>query len=198
MNRSVTAPGLVTIDRFWTAETQVDRATRAVVLVAVGTLLLWASARVQIPFWPVKASLQTLVVMLIGASYGARLGAVTIIAYMAEGVAGMPVFQSTPENGIGLLYMAGPTGGYLIGFVALAAIIGFAVERGWGRSIVSMIGVTLIANVVMYALGLGWLAHLIGPEKAIAFGLMPFLAADAVKILIVAGVTVAASKATTK
>jgi biotin transport system substrate-specific component len=196
MNRSVTAPGLITIDRFWTAETQVDRATRAIVLVAVGTLLLWASARVQIPLLPVKASLQTLVVMLIGASYGARLGAITVVAYLAEGVAGMPVFQSTPENGIGLLYMAGPTGGYLIGFIALAAIVGFAVERGWGRSIPVMIGAILIANIVMYTLGVGWLARLIGVEKAVAFGLMPFIVADAVKILIVVGVTFAASKAT--
>jgi biotin transport system substrate-specific component len=132
--------------------------------------------------------------MLIGASYGLRLGALTVAAYLAEGVAGLPVFQSTPENGIGLVYMAGPTGGYLIGFIALAAIVGFFVERGAGRSLIAMIGVALTANVVMYGLGVGWLGYLFGFDKAVAFGLTPFVLADAVKILIFASATVAATK----
>ncbi len=75
MNRIVLAPGLKTIDRLWRTETDADRATRAVVLALFGTLLLWASARMQVPFFPVKMSLQSLVVMLIGAFYGSRLGA---------------------------------------------------------------------------------------------------------------------------
>jgi biotin transport system substrate-specific component len=194
MYRSVTAPGLVTVDRYWTAQNETERLTRAIVLIAVGTLLLWASARVQIQIWPVKASLQSLVVMLLGASYGMRLGTMTVAAYLVEGVAGFPVFQSTPENGIGLLYMAGPTGGYLVGFLALAAIVGLAVESGFGRSMVGMIAATLVANVVFYAIGVGWLVHLVGFDKAIAYGLTTFLVADAVKVLIVASVTVAATR----
>jgi biotin transport system substrate-specific component len=194
MNRSVIAPGLATINRIWTAETQVDRATRAVVLAVIGTGLLWASARMQVPFWPVKMSMQTLVVMLIGAFYGSRLGAATVAAYLLEGLAGLPVFQSTPEQGIGLAYMMGPTGGYLAGFVVLAFLVGLAVERGLGRSILTMVVATLGANVIFYAFGLGWLSSLFGVQKAIAFGLMPFLVADAVKILIAASVTVAASR----
>jgi len=198
MNRSVTAPGLATIDRFWTAETDVDRATRAVVLVVAGTALLWVSAKIQIPFWPVPATLQTMMVVLIGAFYGSRLGVATVLAYLAEGLAGLPVFVGTPEKGIGLVYMAGPTGGFLIGMAVAAFVIGWAVERGYGRSVLSMLAATLVANVVIYSFGLTWLGSLIGAQKAITFGLMPFLISDAVKILIATGVTVAASRIAAK
>eukprot|EP01037_Dinobryon_pediforme_P033305 gene33305-biopygen19550 len=113
MNHTVTAPGLAAVDRFWTVRTNAERLTRSIALMAVGTVLLWASAKVQIPFWPVPATLQTMVVVLIGAFYGSRLGAATLAAYLAEGALGLPVFAGTPEKGIGLLYMVGPTGGYL-------------------------------------------------------------------------------------
>ena len=198
MNRSVTAPGLITIDRLWAAETQVDRATRAVVLMAAGTALLWISAKIQIPFWPVPATLQTLMVVLIGAFYGSRLGFATIIAYLAEGLAGLPVFVGTPEKGLGLAYMVGPTGGFLLGFAVAAFLIGLAVERGWGKSLLSTLAAMIIANVAIYAFGLTWLGTLVGPQKAILFGLTPFLLSDAVKILIATGVTYAASRATAK
>ena len=197
MHRSVVAPGLATIDRLWTTETDVDRATRTVVLIAAGTALLWLSAKIQIPFWPVPATLQTMIVVLIGAFYGSRLGLATVVAYLAEGLAGLPVFVGTPAKGLGLVYMAGPTGGYLNGFAIAAFVIGALVERGWGRSIGLMLAATLIANAAIYACGLSWLGYLIGADKAVAFGLMPFLASDAVKILIATGVTVAASRAAT-
>ena len=198
MNRSVTAPGLITIDRLWAAETQVDRATRAVVLMAAGTALLWISAKIQIPFWPVPATLQTLMVVLIGAFYGSRLGFATIIAYLAEGLAGLPVFVGTPEKGLGLAYMVGPTGGFLLGFAVAAFLIGLAVERGWGKSLLSTLAAMIIANVAIYSFGLTWLGTLVGPQKAILFGLTPFLLSDAVKILIATGVTYAASRETAK
>lgn len=198
MNRVVLAPGLKTIDRLWRTETEADRATRAVVLALFGTLLLWASARMQVPFFPVKMSLQSLVVMLIAAFYGSRLGSATIILYLVEGLAGLPVFQSTPEKGVGLVYMMGPTGGYLIGFVVLAYLVGLAVERGYARSLVLMIATTAAANVVFFAFGVGWLATVFGMEKAITYGLLPFLIPDAVKILIAASVTVAASRLVTR
>lgn len=198
MNRIFLAPGLKTIDRLWRTQTDADRATRAVVLALTGTLLLWASARMQVPFFPVKMSLQSLVVMLIGAFYGSRLGAATILAYLLEGLAGLPVFQSTPENGIGLLYMMGPTGGYLVGFVVLAYLVGLAVERGYARSLLMMTAATLAANILFFTFGIGWLATFFGVEKAISFGLLPFLAPDAVKILIAASVTVAAARITTR
>ena len=194
MMRSVTAPGLATLDRVWSVRTEVERVTRFVVLAAVGTVLLWAAAKVQVPFFPVPATLTTLVVVLIGAFYGSRLGSVTILAYLTEGLAGLPVFAGTPEKGIGLAYMVGPTGGYIIGYVAAAFLVGLLVERGGGRAIVAMGGAVLAANVVLYATGLAWLGHLIGIDKAVSFGLMPFLAADALKILIAAAITVAASR----
>ncbi len=198
MNRIVLAPGLKTIDRLWRTETEADRATRAVVLALLGTLLLWASARMQVPFFPVKMSLQSLVVMMIGAFYGSRLGAATVVAYLLEGLAGLPVFQSTPEKGVGLLYMMGPTGGYLVGFVVLAYLIGLAVERGYARSLLLMTMATLAANVVFFGFGLGWLATIFGAEKAVTYGLIPFLLPDAVKILIAASVAVAAARLTTR
>ncbi|MDR3375003.1 MAG: biotin transporter BioY [Ancalomicrobiaceae bacterium] len=194
MMRSVIAPGLATLDRVWSARTEVERVTRFVVLAAVGTVLLWAAAKVQVPFFPVPATLTTLVVVLIGAFYGSRLGAATILAYLTEGLAGLPVFAGTPEKGIGLAYMVGPTGGYLIGYVAAAFLVGLLVERGWGRSIVAMIGAVFAGNVALYAAGIAWLGYLIGFDKAITYGLVPFLAADALKILIAAAITVAASR----
>ncbi|MDR3496941.1 MAG: biotin transporter BioY [Ancalomicrobiaceae bacterium] len=194
MMRSVTAPGLATLDRVWTARTQAERFTRAIVLAAAGTVLLWAASKVQVPFWPVPATLTTLAVVLIGTFYGSRLGAATVAAYLVEGLAGLPVFAGTPEKGIGLAYMVGPTGGYLLGYIAAAFVAGYLVERGWGRSIVAMIAAAFAANVALYATGLAWLAYLIGFDKSITFGLMPFLAADTLKILIAATVTVAASR----
>ena len=79
-------------------------------------------------------SLQTLAVLLIAATFGLRLGVATLLLYMAEGAAGFPVFQSTPEKGIGIAYMLGSTGGYLAGFVVMAAIVGWAADRGWDRT----------------------------------------------------------------
>ena len=102
---------------------------------------------------PVDLSLQTLVVLLIGATFGLRLGVATLLLYLAEGAAGLPVFQSTPEKGIGLAYMLGSTGGYLAGFLVMAAIVGWAVDRGWGRNIVKLFAAMLVAEVVMMAMG---------------------------------------------
>jgi len=191
MIRSATSPNLPAIDRLWAGQTGLGRLARMVALIAFGSALLWASAKIEIPFWPVPATLTSLVVVLIGAFYGMRLGAATVVAYLAEGLVGLPVFAGTPEKGIGFAYMAGPTGGYLLGFAAAVVVVGWLVERGWGRSIVSMAGAALLANMALYVFGLAWLTHLIGLEKAMAFGLMPFLAADAVKIMIAAGIVAA-------
>ena len=197
MIRSVTAPGIATVERLWTAKTDAERLTRAAVLIVAGTVLLWVSAKTQIPFWPVPATLTSLVVVLIGAFYGSRLGAATLVAYLVEGLAGLPVFAGTPEKGIGYLYMVGPTGGYLLGYVAAAFIAGLLVERGWGKSVLAMTAAALIANVALYACGVAWLSTLIGSEKAFVFGVQPFLLADVVKILIAATLTVAATRKTT-
>ncbi len=165
-----------------------------VLLVVGGSLLLWLSARAKVVLGPVDLSLQTLVVLLIGATYGMRLGASTLALYLAQGAAGLPVFQSTPEKGIGLAYMAGPTGGYLAGFLVMAAVVGWAVDRGWGRSIVKLFAVMLIAEAIMMAMGFSWLAVLIGAEKSWQFGVVPFIVPDLIKVALAALLVPAVSR----
>ena len=99
-------------------------------MVVAGSLLLALSAKAKVVLGPVDMSLQTLAVLLIAATFGFRLGVATLLVYLAEGAAGLPVFQGTPEKGIGLVYMMGSTGGYLAGFLVMAAIVGWAVDRG--------------------------------------------------------------------
>ena len=160
-----------------------SRLTRSVVLVLLGTLLVTAAAKIQVPFYPVPMTMQTLAVLLIGACYGWRLGGVTLLLYLAEGAAGLPVFTGTPEKGIGIAYMLGPTGGYLIGFVLAAVACGWLAERGWGRKVSTTLLMLLIGNAVLYAPGLIWLGTLLGWDKPIlAWGLYPFLLGDALKL----------------
>lgn len=152
-------------------------------LVVGGSIALTISAHVKIPFYPVPVTMQTLVVLLIGMSYGPRLGAVTIAAYLAQGAMGLPVFAS----GAGLLYMAGPTGGYLAGFLAASIVMGALAQRGWGKTAASTALAMIIGNLVIYALGVAWLANLFGMSVAINAGVLPFLYGDALKIVIAAG-----------
>ncbi len=162
------------------------RLATQVLLAVGGSLLLVLSAKTKVVLGPVDMSLQTLVVLGIGAAYGLRLGLATLLLYMAQGAAGLPVFQSTPEKGIGVAYMLGTTGGYLAGFVAMAAIVGWAVDRGWGRSLLKMLAVMLVAEVVMMAMGYSWLAMLIGADKAWQFGVVPFIVPDLIKVALAA------------
>jgi len=169
-------------DRLWPAAG--NRVLRSVLLALAGSLLLWASAKVQVPFYPVPMTLQTAVVLLIGVAYGGRLGAVTVLLYLAEGAVGLPVFAGTPERGIGLAYMVGPTGGYLVGFVVAAAIAGWVAERSrhWLTTTLGL----LAALAAIHLLGAAWLATLIGPAKAVSLGVLPFLLGDLVKVALVA------------
>ena len=169
-------------DRLWPA-TEGQAVLRAVVLAVFGSLLLWASAKVQVPFYPVPMTLQTAVVLLIGVAYGPRLAAGTLLLYLAEGAVGLPVFAGTPERGIGLAYMVGPTGGYLAGFLAAAVIAGWTAERSrhWLTTALGL----LAAIVAIHLLGAAWLATLVGPAKAVSLGVLPFLLGDAVKLALV-------------
>ena len=159
-----------------------------VLLALAGTALLTVSAKIQIPFWPVPMTMQTFAVLVIGMAFGPRLGAATVLLYLAEGAAGLPVFAGTPEKGLGIAYMAGPTGGYLLGFAVSAFVVGTLAERGWDRGVFTTLAAMGIGTAIIFALGVGWLATLIGPEKAIEFGLVPFLAAAAFKIALAAAV----------
>ncbi len=123
-------------------------------------------------------TMQSLVVLLIGIAYGCRLGAATVLAYLVEGLAGLPVFAGPSA---GMAYMAGPTGGYLLGFLLGAACIGWLAERGWDRSL-GRAGVAMaLGHLVLFIPGVIWLAVLFGWTKAVALGVTPFIAATIVK-----------------
>ncbi len=170
----------------------------ATVLVVLGTALLTVAAKVQVPFYPVPMTLQSLAVLLIGAAYGWRLAALTVLAYLGEGLLGLPVFTTTPPLPAGPLYFMGPTGGFLIGFIASAAISGFAVERGLANRPFALFGAMLLGEVVLFAVGLLWLsqfAHLasgsvgLGFAKAWNGAVAPFLLGDLVKTALAAALT---------
>src|SRR5271157_3315935 len=157
------------------------RLPRDAALAFGGALALALSAKVQVPFYPVPMTLQTLVVLTLGAAYGARLGAATVALYLAEGLPGLPVFAGAVA---GPAYMAGPTGGYLVGFLAAAALIGVLAERGWDRSWPRLLAAMALGHAVIFAFGFSWLAVLVGPGKAFALGVAPFAAATVVKTLL--------------
>ncbi len=152
-------------------------------VVFAGSLLLWASAKVQLPFYPVPLTMQTFAVLAIGAALGWRLGLATVLLYLAEGAAGLPVFAGTPEKGIGLAYMMGPTGGYLLGYLPAAAVCGWLAERGWDRSVALTALAMLAGTVTIYLPGLLWLGAVVGWDKPVlAWGLTPFLLGDLLKL----------------
>jgi biotin transport system substrate-specific component len=155
-----------------------------VALVLAGSMLLFISAKFEVPVGPVPFTMQTFVVLTLGMTLGWRLGALAVLAYLAEGAMGLPVFAQTPEKGLGLAYMAGPTGGYLLGFVLAAAATGWLAERGWDRFFLTTALAMLIGNALIYAPGLAWLAYLIGAEQAVQFGLAPFIVGDVLKLLL--------------
>lgn len=157
------------------------RLARNVTLVLVGSLLLTLSAKIQIPFWPVPLTMQTFVVLALGMAYGWKLGGLTMLAYLLEGALGLPVFAGTPEKGIGVAYMMGPTGGYLLGFVLSAMFCGWLAERGWDRSIWRTAVAMTLGHVLILACGWAWLATIIGAEKAYAAGVAVFYAATVLK-----------------
>ena len=162
---------------------------RGMVLAVAGTALLTIAAKIQVPFYPVPMTLQTFVVLALGMAYGWRLGAATLLLYLAEGALGLPVFAGTPEKGIGLAYMLGGTGGYLIGFVLAAAACGWLAERGWDRGVVRTAAAMLIGNAIIYVPGLLWLGGLFGWDKPILeWGLTPFLLGDLTKLALAAAV----------
>lgn len=158
--------------------------------VVVGTLLLALAAKAKVPFYPVPMTLQTLAVAILAASLGARLAVATVLLYLFEGAVGLPVFTNTPPAAAGLSYFLGPTGGYLVGFVASALIIGSLAGRGWDRSLPKLFLAMMIGDVALFACGAGWLAYGavlpnapegLGLAKALSVGVYPFLLGALVK-----------------
>ena len=149
-----------------------------IALVLFGTLLLALSSKVQVPFWPVPMTMQTFVVLIIAMAYGWKLSLLTLIAYLIEGAFGLPVFA----KGGGLLYLTGPTAGYLYGMTIAAAVIGYFADLGYGKSITKCIIPLLLGTIIIFICGIGYLSSIIGFEKAIVAGLLPFIPSELFKI----------------
>jgi len=163
----------------------------AAAAVVLGSALLAVSAKVQVPFWPVPMTMQTMVVILLGMAYGSRLAAATVALYLVEGLAGLPVFAGAAA---GPAYMAGPTGGYLAGFLLAAAFTGWLAERGWDRTPVKALAALTLGHALVFVPGVAWLSVLFGVEKAVAVGLTPFWAATILKTALGAAIMQAAWK----
>lgn len=170
-----------------------ERTLPGTVLWAVAlSLVLIASAHVQVPFWPVPMTLQTLAVLVIGGLFGPRLALAAMAAYLAEGAAGLPVFAGTPAHGIGLAYMAGPTGGYLLGLLLAAGLAGWAGQRFAARP--ALLGLLMLGALALnYAPGVAWLATFVGWHRAVTLGAAPFLLADLVKAALATALVLAAA-----
>ena len=162
--------------------------------VVLGSWIIALAARVNVPMVPVPMSMQSFAVLLIAAMAGRNLAAQTVLAYLAQGAAGLPMFAS----GAGLAYLAGPTGGYLFGFLAAALVVGALSDRGWNRSPL-MLGLSVLAgHAAIFVLGVGWLATITGSlQTAVASGFMPFVPGLVVKTALVVAVLFATTRPST-
>lgn len=163
-------------------------------LVLGGTLFIALAAQVSVPFYPVPVTLQTLAILIVGLTFGSRLGAVTLMTYLAQGAAGLPVFAS----GMATAALVGPTAGFLLGFVAMAWLAGLAVEKGIARGVISTCVVGLVLSAMIYVPGVAWpmaVADLAGisgswvgssADVIWTYWVAPFLLGDAVKAVIAA------------
>ncbi|MCP1199993.1 biotin transporter BioY [Notoacmeibacter sp. MSK16QG-6] len=162
--------------------------------VLLGSLLLILSSYIEVPMYPVPVTMQTFAVTLIGALYGWRLGGLTIVAWLAEGAAGLPVFAGGAG---GFAHFFGPTGGYLFAFVVVAMVVGWLAERGWnGHNVGLAFAAMLIGNALCLVLGAAWLAVMIGVEKAIVAGVLPFILGGILKSALAAAVLKAMTRRT--
>jgi biotin transport system substrate-specific component len=159
-------------------------------LILFGSFLLAVSSKVQVPFWPVPMTMQTFVVFLIGMSYGWRLSFFTLFAYIVEGAIGLPVFAT----GAGLTYLMGPTAGYIYGMLLAAIVIGFLSEKGFSKSYYLSLVSLLIGSIIIFTLGVGYLGSIIGYDKAINYGLLPFISSELFKIALAVALIPSLSK----
>jgi biotin transport system substrate-specific component len=165
-------------------QTDSNKLLRNVVLAVVGSLIVAIAAQVNVPLPVVPLTMQTLAVLSIGAAFGARLGAATLALYAVEGAVGLPVFAQM-KAGAGVI--AGPTGGYIIGFILAAALVGYLAEQGWSRNLPKMLAASLLGAIVLYVPGLIWLHQFAnGWAQTFEWGLTPFVIGDIVKAAIAA------------
>jgi len=155
---------------------------REVLVLTAAIVLLAVSARAAIPFYPVPLTLQSLVAIGLGLTLGPARGAAAVLAYLGFAAAGLPVLAGTPERGIGLAYMAGPTGGYLAGFVLAALVAGMLSARGWSRTPWQAALAALAATIALYVPALLWLGLYTGyGPQLLEAGVYPFMPGDLFK-----------------
>ncbi|MEM7497592.1 MAG: biotin transporter BioY [Pseudomonadota bacterium] len=159
---------------------------RRAALVAAGIAVLVLAAKIRVPFWPVPMTMQTFAVLSIGAAYGARLGAITLLGYLALGAIGLDVFTSSSAENSGLAYMMGGTGGYLLGFLLAALALGALARKGWDRNPMQM-GIAMgLGQVLIFLPGVLWLGYLFADAKGWAWvvevGVTNFLGAEVLKV----------------
>jgi biotin transport system substrate-specific component len=156
-----------------------------IILIIGASIFIALSAQIafNVPFSPVPVTGQTFAVILTGALLGSRKGSLAVIAYLLEGISGLPVFAQAQ---FGLVHLFGPTGGYLVGFIPAAFICGFLVENGWGKSFFSTIGIMTIGTIVIFICGLSWLKIFIGNENVMLMGFFPYVTGALIKIALAA------------
>lgn len=158
-----------------------------VALVAAGAGLVAVAAQIAVPLWPVPITGQTLAVLLVGSSLGMVRGALSMVLYALLGIVGLPVF-SDASSGLGII--AGPTGGYIIGFILSAALVGWIAQQSWDRRFVGAALAFAAGTVVTFATGLVWLSASLSLnlEATLAAGLYPFIIGGIVKALLAAAI----------
>ena len=155
---------------------------KSIFVVVLGSIALTIAAKIKIPFYPVPMTMQTFVVLLLGLSFGYKIGLSTVGLYLLEGIVGLPVFSNSPERGIGLVYFTGPTMGYLLGFLS-ACYLASLIKLN-DNFFVILAKLTLAVSTI-YIFGVMWLGTLIGWDKPIfSLGVAPFLLAEAFKVLL--------------
>ncbi|HSQ97594.1 MAG TPA: biotin transporter BioY [Rickettsiales bacterium] len=170
----------VFIDTVFKLNKKSQQIIKNIILVLFGSMILAFSSKVSIPFYPVPFTMQTFAVLLIGGMYGSKLGTITVLAYIFEGLIGLPVFA----NGIGLSYVMGTTGGYLIGFLIAVYLVGKGAELGHDRLLFKSLLWFALGDIVLYTCGLSWLTYLFGFEKALTFGFYPFILSEIAKFIL--------------
>jgi len=158
---------------------------KRVALVALGVMAI--AAKIKAPMWPVPITMQSFVILSVGAAYGPVLGVTTVLAYLAVGALGFDVFTNSSAEAFGLSYMAGSTGGYLVGFVLAAGLMGVLARRGLDRRWMSVLAVMMAGNALIFLPGVLWLGVLYGWDQPILdWGLWPFLPGMALKTALAA------------